>query len=88
MLIFSYTGGAHYIREDKSYYYNNQTGKELTLNDLLASDDSLSKLSNLAYYYVMEYSHNNSLNLSEEMVREGTEAKLDNFYILHLFRKV
>lgn len=79
LLIFSYTGGAHYIREDKSYYYNNQTGKELTLNDLLASDDSLSKLSNLAYYYVMEYSHNNSLNLSEEMVREGTEAKLDNF---------
>ena len=40
LLIFSYTGGAHYIREDKSYYYNNQTGKELTLNDLLASDDS------------------------------------------------
>ena len=47
--INEYTGGAHYVRYDKSYYYNKESDEIVSLKDFLEKDTSLDKLANLSY---------------------------------------
>lgn len=77
--IFYYTGGNHYIREDKSYYYNENTKEFLGLKDFLKNDQSLDKLSVLAYYYLMEYASSNDVNILDNVVKDGTKADFKNY---------
>ncbi len=76
--VYSYTGGAHYNREDKAYYYNPKTGKKITLENFLESD-KLADLSNLAYYYTIKYYKDKDLEYDEEWIKEGTSANIENF---------
>ncbi len=78
IVIYAFTGGAHYTREDKSYYFN-KNGDLLSLKDFLVNDEALEKLSKAAYYQIMMLSEKHKLDLLEEMVKEGTEPNLDNF---------
>jgi len=78
IIIYSFTGGAHYTREDKSYYFNEE-GEILSLKDFLVSDESLEKLSNVAYYQIMKWREEHKLEWSLDMIKYGTEAKLENF---------
>lgn len=77
--INEYTGGAHYVRYDKSYYYNKESDEIVSLKDFLEKDTSLDKLANLSYYYVMKYSDDNNLNFDKEGVKEGLSFNLNNF---------
>lgn len=77
--INEYTGGAHYVRYDKSYYYNKESDEIISLKDFLEKDTSLDKLANLSYYYVMKYSDDNNLNFDKEGVKEGLSFNLNNF---------
>ena len=77
--INEYTGGAHHIRYDKSYYYNKVSDEIVSLKDFLEKDISLEKLANLSYYYVMKYSDDNNLNFDKEWVKEGLSSNLNNF---------
>ena len=77
--ISEYTGGAHHIRYDKSYYYNKMSDEIVSLKDFLEKDISLEKLANLSYYYVMKYSDDNNLNFDKEGVKEGLSFNLNNF---------
>ena len=77
--ISEYTGGAHHIRYDKSYYYNKMSDEIVSLKDFLEKDISLEKLANLSYYYVMKYSDDNNLNFDKEGVKEGLSSNLNNF---------
>ena len=76
--VYSYTGGAHYNREDKAYYYNPKTGEKITLENFLAND-KLDDLSNLAYYYTIKYYKDNNLAYDEEWIKKGTSANNENF---------
>ena len=77
--ISEYTGGAHHIRYDKSYYYNKVSDEIVSIKDFLEKDTSLDKLANLSYYYVMKYSDDNNLNFDKEGVKEGLSSNLNNF---------
>lgn len=77
--IFSYTGGAHYIREDLSYYYQANNNELINLSCFLKNEESLNKLSHLAYYYTIEYGKNNNKNFDEQEVKEGTNPNYENF---------
>ena len=77
--ISEYTGGAHHVRYDKSYYYNKESDEIVSIKDFLEKDTSLDKLANLSYYYVMKYSDNNNLNFDKEGVKEGLSSNLNNF---------
>ena len=77
--ISEYTGGAHHIRYDKSYYYNKESNEIVSIKDFLEKDTSLDKLANLSYYYVMKYSDDNNLNFDKEGVKEGLSSNLNNF---------
>lgn len=77
--ISEYTGGAHYVRYDKSYYYNKDSDEIVSIKDFLENDKSLDKLANLSYYYVMKYSNDNNLDFNEEWVKEGLSCDLNNF---------
>ena len=77
--ISEYTGGAHRVRYDKSYYYNKESDEIVSLKDFLEKDTSLDKLANLSYYYVMKYSDDNNLNFDKEGVKEGLSCNLNNF---------
>lgn len=79
LTVYEFTGGAHYIRDDKSYYYNKQEEKIVTINDFLVNEESLEKLANLSYYYVMKYSKENNLDFNEEMAKDGLSPELNNF---------
>ncbi len=77
--ISEYTGGAHHVRYDKSYYYNKESDEIVSIKDFLEKDTSLDKLANLSYYYVMKYSDDNNLNFDKEGVKEGLSFNLNNF---------
>jgi yjeA protein (fragment) len=77
--ISEYTGGAHHVRYDKSYYYNKESDEIVSIKDFLEKDTSLDKLANLSYYYVMKYSDDNNLNFDKEGVKEGLSSNLNNF---------
>jgi len=79
MIIYEYTGGAHYIRYDKSYYYNEEDDCLVTIMDFLDNEKSLDKLANLAYYYVMKYSDESNLGFDKDMAKSGLEADSNNF---------
>lgn len=77
--LFAYTGGNHYIREDKSYHYNEETNSLVDLDYFLDNDSSLEELSTLAYYYVLDYAEDNDKKFDDAWVRDGTSKELDNF---------
>ena len=77
--ISEYTGGAHHVRYDKSYYYNKESDEIVSIKDFLEKDTSLDKLANLSYYYVMKYNDDNNLNFDKEGVKEGLSSNLNNF---------
>ena len=79
LTVYEYTGGNHYMRSDKSYYYNKNEDKIVSITDFLANDKSLERLSSLSYYYVMKYSNDNNLDFDEEMAKSGLESKPENF---------
>ena len=76
--VYSYTGGAHYNREVKTYYYDDKTGKEVNINEFL-ENDKLTDLSNLAYYYTIGYYKDKDQEYDEEWIKEGTSANIENF---------
>ncbi len=77
--IYSYTGGAHYIKEEKSYYFNPKTGEEIDLTHFLVDETKLEELSDLAYYYIIKYYQDNNLEYDEEWIKEGTSTDIKNF---------
>jgi len=79
LMVYEYTGGAHYIREDKSYYYNKNEDKMVSITDFLANDKALEKLLNLSYYYIMKYSNDKNLDFDENMVKFGLKNNPNNF---------
>lgn len=79
LTVVEYTGGAHHIRDDKSYYYDKIDNKIITITDFLVDENSLDKLSNVAYYYVMKYSKENNLGLDEKMAADGLQNDPVNF---------
>ena len=79
LTVYEYIGGNHYMRSDKSYYYNKNDDKIVSITDFLANDKSLERLSTLSYYYVMKYSNDNNLEFDEDMVKSGLESNSNNF---------
>ncbi len=76
--VYSYMGGAHYNKEEKSYYFNPETGEEITIENFL-EEGKLEDLANLAYYYTIENYKDNEKEYDEEWIKEGTSAKLENY---------
>ena len=78
--ISEYTGGAHHIRYDKSYYYNKESDEIVSIKDFLEKDTSLDKLANLSYYYVMKYSEKNNIKQDNNRnLKEFSNKKLIAF---------
>lgn len=79
MLTYSYTGGAHYIRNDDSLYWDNDTKKFIDLKYFFEDDDSFKQMTNLAYYYTMKLSQQEDKNFDELWVKRGTAPTIDNY---------
>lgn len=77
--IYSFTGGAHYLREDKSFYYEKNSSKFLDINYFLQNKDSLKELASKTYYYVLKYGLENKTNLDKELAKNGTKENMDNY---------
>ena len=76
--VYSYTGGAHYNQENKSYYFDPKTGKEIDLTAFL-EPDKFSELANLAYYNTIKYYEDNDLEYDEAWIKKGTSATTKNY---------
>ena len=76
--VYTYTGGAHYIKEEKSYYFHPGTGEKIDITNFL-NENKLEELSNLAYYYTLKYYQDNNREYDEDWIKEGTSAKKENF---------
>lgn len=79
LTVYEFTGGAHYIREDKSYYYDKRENEEVNIMHFLENEDSLNRISSLTYYYIMKYSKENNLEFDESWVKEGISNNPTNF---------
>ncbi len=78
MLTYSYTGGAHYIRDDESLYWDNETKEFVDLKYFFQDEDSFKQMTNLAYYYVMQL-NNEDKQFDELWVKRGTAPTIDNY---------
>lgn len=76
MLTFSYTGGAHYTRDDTSLYYDNKTKEFVDLKYFFKDEESFKKLSSIAYYYVLKLEDK---TFDELWVKRGTDPTIDNY---------
>ncbi len=79
MLTYSYTGGAHYIRDDYSLYWNNKINKFIDLKYFFKDEESFKNMTNLAYYYVKELMIKEKKNFDELWVKRGTSPTIDNY---------
>lgn len=79
LIVYEYLGGAHYVRDDKSYYYDKSEDKIVSIVDFLENEKSLDKLANISYYYVMKYSDDNNLKFNENMAKAGLSCNQNNF---------
>ena len=76
MLTFSYTGGAHYTRDDASIYYDNKSNEFIDITHFFKDEESFKKISSIVYYYVLDLKDK---NFDELWVKQGTEATIDNY---------
>ncbi|MDD3341062.1 MAG: polysaccharide deacetylase family protein [Bacilli bacterium] len=80
LTVYKYTGGNHYAREEKSYYFNFKTKKQLRLSDFfLEGKDYLHELSKYAKEEVLNYASSKGKTFDEAWVNKGTEEKEENF---------
>lgn len=72
MNTLSFTGGAHYMRDDESIHYNKKTKKFMNLSDYFIDTEAFNKIDDLAYHYIMKLNENEEkYNFSEIWVRRG-----------------
>lgn len=77
--IYEFTGGAHYIKYNKSYYYNKNDNQVVSIADFLEDEKSLDKLASISFYYVIKYSDENNLEFDKEWIKDGLSCNLANF---------
>ena len=76
MTTYAYVGGAHYTRDDTSYYYDNDAKEFIDLKYFFKDEKTFKKLSSIAYYYVLNIKDN---NFDELWVKRGTDPTIDNY---------
>ena len=76
MTTYAYVGGAHYTRDDTSYYYDNEAKEFIDLKYFFKDEESFKKLSSIAYYYVLNIEDK---NFDELWVKRGTDPTIDNY---------
>lgn len=79
ILIYYYAGGNHSTRIDRTYHYNNKTNEEIDITYFLNEESSFQKLSLISYYYVMKFAEDEDRKFSDENVKDGTAAILENY---------
>lgn len=75
---FSYTGGAHYVREDMAYVYDKDKGKYINFKDILVSED-FDKIHSIILESIYEYAKLNNIILDDEWLKEGTSYSTNNY---------
>ncbi len=79
IIIYAFTGGAHYTREDKSFYYYKDSTEFLDITTFLKTKESLNDLASKTYYYVMKYALDKKIEFNKENVEEGTASTIANY---------
>lgn len=85
---YSYTGGNHYKREERSYYFNEKTQEMMQFKDFfLEGKDYLNEISNLSKEKVLQYASLKGKTFDEAWVGRGTDASEENFKHFYLHDK-
>lgn len=85
--VYSFTGGAHYSREDKTFIYDKNTKKFLNIIDFLKSKSDFDSLTKLVRDTINEYIENEKIIGDINWINEGTKANLDNYQHFYLESK-
>lgn len=76
----SYTGGAHYNRDDFSLHYNKKTNEFMNISDFFIDEESFNKLDDLSYHYIMKLKETSSfMDFNEIWVRDGIIPNNSNY---------
>ena len=78
LLSFSYTGGAHYVREDKTIVYDKINKKYLSFDSILVPDGFL-KIKPIILESIYNYAKEKNITLNEEWVNSGTTYSDENY---------
>ncbi len=85
MNTLSYTGGAHYMRDDESFHYNKKTKQFMELSDFFKDKESFDKIDDLAYRHLTDLKKEDG-NSREIWLRRGIAP--DNVNYQHfMFKK-
>ncbi len=79
MNTLSYTGGAHYVRDDNSLHYNMIEKKFVNLTDFFKDSASFSKIDDIVYYYLKKLDENHEYNFDDSWVRKGIAPNTANY---------
>lgn len=83
-----YTGGNHYSRMEKSYYFHDKEKKQMRFQDFFLEDkDYLQEVSKYAKQEVLSYAASKEKTFDEAWVSKGTSEKEDNFKHFYLDEK-
>lgn len=76
LVIYSFTGGAHYIRNDQVFMYDEDTGKEVDITYFL-ENDTFSKLQELARAKIYAYYEEKDESIDKTWIDDGTSKPSD-----------
>lgn len=82
LILYSFTGGAHYNQEDKVWIYDKDTNKKVDITYFL-EDDTFSKLQTITIDEIKKYYKEKDYVIDEEWIKEGTKSK-ENFSIFKI----
>lgn len=83
IIIYEYTGGAHYMREDLMYYYDYQKSKELYWDDIFIDDNKTLEILSALTKEKLLLEHKDYL-YNEKELSDGIKPIKENFQYITL----
>ncbi|MDE6285171.1 MAG: polysaccharide deacetylase family protein [Bacilli bacterium] len=77
IIVYAFTGGNHYVREDKIFRYNVETGEKVYLTYFLEDTTRFPKLRELTRKYIEKYYIEHDGNMDKEWVEKGTDELIN-----------
>lgn len=79
IVTYSYTGGAHYVRQDKTYIYNKKEKRQVSIVDIIKDNESFSELSLIVKHELLKYAEENDFTFDKEWLEEGMNPSKENY---------
>ncbi len=79
----SYTGGAHYNKQNETYIYNKSTRKYVTITDIVKDDSSFKELTMIVKHELLKYAEEKGFTFNDKWLEEGIKPTEENYHNIY-----